>query len=71
MKVARRELTIRTGRDIAAERTRWGVNQDELAERLGVSKVMLSFLEAQSELIAPTREFAQRIERVLASGVAA
>jgi ribosome-binding protein aMBF1 (putative translation factor) len=59
-------VVIRTGRDVAAERARSGVSQATLAEALGTSKVMISFLEVQSEYIAPTREFARRIEEALA-----
>lgn len=59
-------MVIRTGRDVAAERARSGVSQAELAEALGMSKVMISFLEVQSDHIAPTREFAKRIEEALA-----
>lgn len=42
------------------------MSQAELAEALGMSKVMISFLEVQSDHIAPTREFAKRIEEALA-----
>lgn len=63
-------MAIKTGRDIAAERTRCGVTQAELAERLGVSKVLLSFVEAQPDVVSPTREFAARVEQALAEKAA-
>lgn len=62
---------IRTGRDIAAERTRCGMKQRELAERVGISHVLLSFLEAQPGVVCPTKEFAQRVEKALAEASAA
>ena len=56
---------IKTGRDIAAERTRFGATQAELADELGVSRTFLSQIETSRDVV-PTIEFSKRVEAALA-----
>lgn len=57
-------MTITTGRDIAAERTRAGITQTELADAMSYPRSFISYVESSQD-ITPTPEFALRVEATI------